>query len=58
MKRQAISLRSLQGVSLISALIAVIGGGTFVLNGTDGLAIVVGFDLSIWGLWQLASLAC
>ena len=44
MKRQDISLRSLQGVSLISALIAVIGGGTFVLYGTDGLPIVVGFE--------------
>ena len=39
-----ISLRGLQLVCLFSATIAVFGGGTFVLFGTEGLAMVVGTE--------------
>jgi len=44
MNGKVISLRGLQFVSLISATIAVVGGGTFVLQGADGLATVVGAE--------------
>jgi hypothetical protein len=44
MNQQLVSLRGLQIVSLVSATIAVIGGGTFVLAGTDGVAMVVGSE--------------
>lgn len=44
MDRKIVSLRSLQIVSAISAVIAITGGGTFVLFGSDGLARVVGTE--------------
>lgn len=42
MNWELISLRALQTVSIISAIIAITGGGAFVLWGSDGLAVVVG----------------
>ncbi len=42
--RANISLRGLQVASVISALIAVVGGGTFVLTGVDGVARVLGTE--------------
>lgn len=39
-----ISLRGLQVYCLLSALIATVGGGTFVWNGTDGVALVLGTE--------------
>lgn len=44
MNWQTISLRGLQAYCLISALIAVVGGGSFVVAGADGLALVVGAE--------------
>lgn len=38
---QNASLRGLQLVSLVSAAIAILGGGAFVLNGIDGVPLVV-----------------
>ncbi|MFT4519563.1 MAG: hypothetical protein ACI9JM_001960 [Halioglobus sp.] len=38
MDMQKFSLRGLQLVSLVSAGVAIHGGGTFVLNGIDGVA--------------------
>jgi len=46
MNRKRVSLRLLQGYSLFSATIAVLGGGTFVLAGIDGVAKVVGTEYS------------
>jgi len=42
MNWKQISLRALQIVSVISAIVAITGGGAFVLWGVDGLATVVG----------------
>jgi len=39
-----VSLRGLQILSLLSALIAIVGGGTFVLYGTEGVALVLGTE--------------
>jgi hypothetical protein len=44
--RRQISLRLLQVYSLFSATIAVLGGGTLVLAGIDGLPRVVGIEYS------------
>ena len=41
---RTLSLRGLQLFSLLSATLAVLGGGTFVLRGIDGLAQVVGVE--------------
>jgi hypothetical protein len=46
MNRGTLSLRALQLVSLVSAAIAISGGGTFVLLGSAGLAVVVGAEYS------------
>jgi hypothetical protein len=56
MKMTNISLRSLQAISIISALIAITGGGTFMLNGVDGVALVVSSEYpELKPLLQLAA---
>lgn len=42
--RSTISLRGLQAFMLISAVIAILGGGSFVLSGIDGVARVLGTE--------------
>ena len=44
MDKKNISLRLLQAFALINATIAVVGGGTFVVFGVDGVARVVGTE--------------
>lgn len=44
MSRKIFSLRALQAISTISALVAIVGGMTFVMFGAEGLALVVGTE--------------
>ena len=44
MKPRLFSLRLFQALCAVSTLIAVLGGGSFVLNGADGVALAVGAE--------------